>query len=63
MRLNDFKHLEKLIVSRDKLTGYGLPELSPLEILIRTGHPLPVGLHFQTKVTLNRYDCDYQMMV
>ena len=63
VRLNDFKHLEKLIVSRDKLTGYGLPELSPLEILVRTGHPLPVGLHFQTKVTLNRYDCDYQMMV
>jgi len=63
VRLNDFKHLEKLIVSRDKLTGYGLPELSPVEILVRTGHPLPTGLHVQTKVTLNRYDCDYQIMM
>lgn len=60
LHLNYFNNLEKLIVQRDMYTGFGLPELSPVDVLVQPYHPpLPAGLHVQTKVTLNRYDCNY----
>ena len=61
LHLNDFRQLEKLIVPREIYRGYRQPLLLPLNILVRAGNPpLPIGLHVQTTVTLNRYDCHFQ---